>query len=152
MSQVFKDEPSPPREDQAGQARSVHRSRLALVTLCIYWPAIFIISHIPKQYVPKDVDVSGKTLHMVAYFVLTVLVFLNAGLLGQTLLRSKKTYLLIGVIAAYAAVDEWLQVYIEGRHGSSVDWAIDVAACVLCVALLAIRGKCCSWGCNQLGK
>ena len=152
MSQVFKDEPSPPREDQAGQARSVHRSKLALVALCIYWPAIFIISHIPKQYVPRDMAVSGKTLHMVAYFLLTLLVFINAGLFGRVSLLSKKTYLLIGVIAAYAAVDEWIQVYIEGRHGSSIDWGIDVGACVLCVVLLVILGKCCSGGCNQLAK
>ena len=152
MSQVFKDEPSPPREDQAGQARRVYRSRLDLVALCIYWLAIFIISHIPKQYVPRNVEISGITLHLVAYFLLTLLVFINAGLFGRVSLLSKKTYLLIGVIAAYAAVDEWLQVYIEGRHGSPIDWGIDVAACVLCVALLAILGRCCSGGCNQLGK
>ena len=141
MSKVSKAEPSPSRKSQKGLARRVHKSRLALVALYLYWPAIFIISHIPKRFVPPDVEVSGKILHIAAYFVLTLLVFLNAGLICSTSLRLKKTWLLVGLIAAYAAVDELLQLYIEGRHGSPVDWTTDMVACLFCVGLLVMLAK-----------
>jgi len=141
MSKEPKAKLSPSQKPQKGLARRVHKSRLALIALCLYWPTIFIISHIPKRFVPPDVEVSGKVLHIAAYFVLTLLVFLNAGLICSTSLRLKKTWLLVGLIAAYAAVDELLQLYIEGRHGSPVDWTTDMVACLFCVGLLVMLAK-----------
>ena len=123
-----------------------------MVALCVYWPTIFIISHIPKDHVPKNVPVSGRAVHLVAYFVLTLLVFLNAGLFRSFSLRSMKIYLLVGAIAVYAAVDEWLQIYVQGRHGSPVDWSINVAACICCVVLLALLARRRSVRGDQLSK
>jgi len=128
---------------QKGKPTSVRqtgKSRLALVILCVYWAGIFIASHIPKSYVPKGWDVSGMGLHAGAYFVLALLVFVNAGLVHRVYLTSKKTWLLIGLIAAYAGLDEFLQLFIPGRAGSPVDWLIDVAACLFCVGLLWVVG------------
>ena len=76
--------------------------------------------------------------HLGAYFALTLLVFVNAELILRTSLRSKKTWLMIGVVVAYGAIDEFLQLFIPGRHGSLLDWAVDVAACFLCVAVLLL--------------
>jgi VanZ family protein len=122
-----------------------------MVGLCVYWPGIFIISHIPKGYMPQNVRVSGVSVHLLAYFVLTLLVFLSAGLGYNTYLRSKKTWLLVGVIAAYATLDEYVQIFIKSRYGSPFDIAIDMSACLLCVGLLrllaGIRG-----GRGQLSK
>ncbi len=112
------------------------KSRLGLVVLCVYWVGIFIVSHIPKDHVPEGWDVSGVRLHVGAYFVLTLLVFANAGFFRQGGLGWKKTWLLVGLIGAYAGLDEFLQVFIPGRGGSAVDWAVDVAASLLCVGLL----------------
>ncbi|NIA06305.1 MAG: hypothetical protein GWP14_01480 [Actinobacteria bacterium] len=133
MTKVSKAELGPPQKHRTGQ-----RSRLALVGLCVYWPTIFIISHIPKDYVPKNVTVSGVGVHLGAYFVLTLLVFLNAGLGHNTHLRSKKTWLLVGAIAAYAALDEFVQSFIQGRSGNIIDWTVDMSACLLCVGLLRL--------------
>ncbi len=139
MKTVFNMEPGKPRS-----VRQTGKSRLALVILCVYWVGIFIASHIPKPYVPKGWDVSGMRLHAGAYFVLALLVFVNAGLFRRVYLTSKKTWLLVGVIAAYAGLDEFLQNFIPGRDGSAVDWAIDMAGCLSCVGLL--------WVLGQLGK
>ena len=128
---------------EPGKPRSVRqtgKSRLALVVLSIYWVGIFIASHIPKSHVPKGWEVSGARVHAGAYFVLALLVFVNAGLFRRVYLTSKKTWLLVGVIAAYAGLDEFLQVFAEGRDGSPVDWVIDVAACLFCVGLLWVVG------------
>ena len=123
-----------------------------MVALCVYWPTIFIISHISKDAVPPGFHVSGLPQHLVAYFVLTLLVFINAGLLYRTSLRSKKTYLLMAIIAAYGAVDEALQNYIQGRRGHPLDWSVNVAACICCVLFLALLAKRRSVRGDQLAK
>ena len=123
--------------------RPTGKSRLALMVLSIYWVSIFILSHIPKDYVPFGWTVSGKTHHLVAYFVLTLLVFINAGLIGGASLRSKKTWLMIGVVIAYGALDEFLQTFIQGRDGSPLDWVVDVVGCLLCVGLLLLAQRLC---------
>ena len=138
MTKVSKAELGPCQKHRTSRGQSSRKSRLALIGLCVYWPGIFIISHIPKDYVPKNVTVSGASVHLVAYFVLTLLVFLNAGLGHDIHLRSKKTWLLVGVIAAYAALDEFLQFYIKGRDGNPFDWAVDMSACLFCVGLLRL--------------
>ena len=111
------------------------------MVLSIYWVGIFIASHIPKSYVPKGWSVSGARVHAGAYFVLTLLVFANAGFLRRASLRAKKTWMLVGLIGAYAGLDEFLQNFIPGRDGSPVDWAIDMAGCLFCVGLLWVLGQ-----------
>jgi VanZ family protein len=39
------------------------------------------------------------------------------------------------IASGYAATDEWHQTFVEGRHGSPVDWLIDSAG----AALVALR-------------
>lgn len=104
--------------------------------LCVYWVGIFIISHIPKSSVPAGWCVSGVLRHVGAYSVLTVLLFTNAGYFGKVGPGSKKVWFLVGVIGAYAALDEVLQLFVEGRSGKPIDWAVDMAACLVCVGLL----------------
>jgi VanZ family protein len=40
------------------------------------------------------------------------------------------------VASAYAATDEWHQTFVEGRHGTPVDWLIDSAGAALVAARL----------------
>ena len=106
------------------------------MVLWVYWVGIFIISHIPKPHVPTGWHVSGGLRHLGAYFVLTLLLFVNAGYFGRRRPGLKKQWLLIGVIGAYAALDEFLQLFIKGRSGSPIDWAVDITACLVCVGML----------------
>ncbi len=139
MKTVLNMDPDEPRP-----VRQRGKSRLALVVLSIYWVSIFILSHIPRDSVPPGWTVSGKLHHLVAYFVLTLLVFINAGLIGRASLRSKKTWRMIGVVTAYGALDEFLQTFIQGRDGNPLDWAVDVVGCLLCVGLLLLAQLLCS--------
>jgi hypothetical protein len=41
------------------------------------------------------------------------------------------------ITAAYAATDEWHQTFVEGRHGSPVDWFIDCSG--VAIAILITR-------------
>ena len=140
MSRTSKAELSPRKKRRGVQGQRGRGSVLAATGLCFYWPAIFIISHIPKAHVPKGITVSGATVHLIAYFVLTLLVFASAGLAGSISLRSKKTWLFVGIIAVYAMLDEYVQSFIQGRHGGWEDWADDISACLFCVGLLRLLG------------
>ena len=121
--------------------RGRFKSRLALLGLGVYWPGIFILSHIPKEHVPKNWEFSGVRLHLGAYFVLTLLVFLSAGVFRTVSLRCAKTWLLAGLIGVYAAIDELLQTQISGREGSLIDWGIDIIAVLACVGFLRLLNK-----------
>jgi VanZ family protein len=45
------------------------------------------------------------------------------------------------VTIGYAATDEFHQTFVEGRHGSPVDWAIDSAGAALVALRLRTRRK-----------
>ena len=91
--------------------------------------------------VPRGWNVSGAGLHLLAYSVLTVLVFTATGMLRRTYLRCRKTWALVGLISGYAAVDELLQLTSPGRDGQVMDWVVDTMACLVCVVLLALVTK-----------
>ena len=42
------------------------------------------------------------------------------------------------VTLAYAAVDEWHQTWVEGRHGAFSDWAIDALGAGVAAALVLL--------------
>lgn len=42
----------------------------------------------------------------------------------------------VAITLAYAATDEYHQTFVEGRHGTPVDWLIDAVGVVIAVALI----------------
>ena len=42
---------------------------------------------------------------------------------------------------AYAAVDEWHQTWVEGRHGAFSDWAIDAFGAGVAAAIVVARRR-----------
>jgi VanZ family protein len=42
----------------------------------------------------------------------------------------------LAISSAYAATDELHQTFVDGRHGTPVDWAIDTAGATLAVVLI----------------
>ncbi len=129
-----------PKAERIPSPRS-GKSKLALGLLCVYWPIIFVASHVPKEIVPRGWTVSGADLHVLAYSVLTVLVFAAAGMIRRISMRCRKIWALVSLISGYAAVDEFLQLTSPGRHAYLMDWVVDTVACLLCVSLLAILAK-----------
>ena len=47
----------------------------------------------------------------------------------------------IAIALGYAATDELHQSFVQGRHGSPVDWAIDAAGVGIAGALVALRAR-----------
>jgi VanZ family protein len=51
----------------------------------------------------------------------------------------RAAWIALAVSSAYAATDEFHQTFVEGRHGTPVDWAIDTAGATLAVVLILRR-------------
>ena len=47
----------------------------------------------------------------------------------------------LAVASAYAATDEFHQTFVEGRHGTPVDWLIDTAGAAFAAAVIRSRTR-----------
>ena len=94
-----------------------------------YWGAMFVSTHLPAQLSDLPVQSSDKILHFSAFFILALLVALNAKCqLGELCLRH---YAFLAILmAAYAALDEILQRFVS-RHCSFEDWVTDICGAIV---------------------
>lgn len=119
-----------------------HRQKVTLISLLIYWPAIFILTHIPiRQEFLRQIQPSDKTLHFLVYFILSFLLYFAASPSGKLSLRSKKVWLLFLVLLFYAAVDEWLQGLV-GRSCDFLDFLANFAGIAAAFFLLSLFSFC----------
>jgi VanZ family protein len=58
-----------------------------------------------------------------------------AGLLGIGMVRSRPL-LLVAVVSAIGAIDEWHQLYLPGRSADVNDWLADFAAAIVAASLI----------------
>jgi VanZ family protein len=96
---------------------------------------IFALSSIPSLSSGLGTwdTVLRKCAHMTEYAILAVL-----------LLRATSSYAwALGLTVAYAASDEVHQLFVRGRHGSSVDVAIDAVGAL--IGLAVARTKLREW-------
>jgi VanZ family protein len=82
-------------------------------------------------------EVGRKVVHFGEY---ALLCFLWWRLLRTVMPERRATLLAFVVAVLYAATDEYHQSYIDSRHGTPVDWAIDAAgAAAAAIAITARR-------------
>ena len=100
-------------------------ARRAWMLLAVYWIALIIGTHLPPQTLTApDVEISDKTIHLLAYCGLSFL----AAVVWRS--RFGKFKLLAGIgllvgLSAFAAIDEYTQSYV-GRSCDFGDWVFDV--------------------------
>lgn len=79
-----------------------------------------------------------KIVHFASYGLLCLLLWRAL----RTRMDDRRAALVALVIAsAYAATDEWHQTFVEGRHGTAVDWLIDTAGAGLVAMRLRARER-----------
>lgn len=105
-------------------ARS-HTFRLgtAALLLAAYWLALFVATHLPmRDGMPANgVD---KLFHVAAYAGLALMLATVGGLWNGPSWRSYLGILVL--IAAYGALDEWMQLHVPGRNAHVLDWVADL--------------------------
>lgn len=110
-----------------------HRLDLWLPPI-VLMAVIFLLSAQPSLDTGLGlIDTIGRKLvHFAEY---TLLCFLWWRPLSQTMPARRAIVLAFLISSAYAATDELHQSFVEGRHGTPLDWAIDTAG----AALAALR-------------
>jgi VanZ family protein len=79
-----------------------------------------------------------KIVHFGSYGLLCLLLWRAL----RTRMDERRAALVALVIAsAYAVTDEWHQTFVEGRHGTPVDWLIDTAGAGLVAMRLRARKR-----------
>jgi len=115
--------------------------RSALFLFALYLIVAFALTHVPGSSVPKlswtdRIPAADKIAHTGLYFLL-------AALLANCLrfwLRSNRVIVLItlGILAAYAAFDEWSQQFSPHRSPDVLDFVADMIGATCGVSLFAI--------------
>ena len=101
--------------------------------------AIFFFSHQPSlDSGLGTIDLMGrKLIHFAEYALLT---FLWWRALVSVTTPSRAALIAFLIASGYAATDEYHQTFVEGRHGSPIDWAIDSAgAAVVALKLRSVH-------------
>ncbi len=115
----------------------------SLRNMCVwigYWLVLFIITHRRFESTPDFVPPgSDKAVHFLLYFVLTWLGWRYLRSAGKSITLSR-LILWFAIYCTYAAFDEWLQQFV-GREMSVMDWAADVAGCLVAALILARWGR-----------
>ncbi len=113
------------------------RHKLILSALGIYWPVIFWLTHIPMPELARQSGMSDKMMHVLAYFVLTFLVWFAVNPYEKVRWNKPKVWILLAVIAGYAVLDEYLQIHI-GRSADVLDFVSDLFGLVIGLGVLSI--------------
>lgn len=118
----------------------LERQKLVLVylPLIFYWIILFTLTTLPAQSVPS-VGVSDKIEHLLAYLVLSILLYL-------TLLFQKKSVLLKNyamlftslIVFAYGVLDEVHQLMIPGRSCELLDFFADILGGIIGIIIIKI--------------
>jgi len=104
-----------------------HQQKIAACVLVIYWPALFVLTHIPVPRVVQEADVSDKSLHFLAYLTLTFLIWFAVSGDKKVKWRRAAPWMVLFVIIVYGILDEWLQNYVAGRSCDVRDFFTDLA-------------------------
>jgi VanZ family protein len=112
------------------------RQKAVLTALLLYWPAIFIGTHIPQipQWVGQIV-VSDKVMHFVAYLLLSFLLWFAVNPDKKVRWRKPAVWFILFVVVWYGVIDEWLQMYV-GRNADVHDFFADLTGAVTGLAIL----------------
>ena len=104
-----------------------HQQKTAACVLVLYWPGLFVLTHIPIPHVVQEADVSDKNLHFLAYLILTFLIWSAVSGDRKVIWRRAAPWMVLFVILMYGILDEWLQNYVAGRSCDVRDFLMDLA-------------------------
>jgi hypothetical protein len=103
-----------------------------------YWPALFVLTHVPMPRQVQAAHVGDKGLHFVAYFLLVLLIWGAVKPDERVRWNRATVWWVLLVLCCYGAADEWSQGWIQGRSADVVDYCADVGAALAGLLLLTL--------------
>lgn len=113
------------------------RQKLTIISLLLYWPAIFILAHIPVPQLVREAHVSDKSLHFLAYLVLVFLLWFAIHPDRKVNWRRTAVWWVLLVIVWYGVVDELLQSFVVGRSCDVMDFFANLTGVLAGLILFA---------------
>jgi len=103
------------------------RQKLIIISLLIYWPAIFVLAHVPIPQLVRKAGVSDKIIHFIAYLALVFLLWFVISPDRKVSWRRAAVWWVLLVTVWYGVVDEVLQGFVAGRSCDVRDFFADLA-------------------------
>jgi VanZ family protein len=101
------------------------RHRITLILLVLYWLTLFILAHIPMPQYVRKAGVSDKSLHFLAYLILTFLLWFTIRPDEKVNWRKSTGWWVFLIITGYGAADEVIQHFV-GRTCDAIDIAANI--------------------------
>lgn len=102
------------------------RQKLTIISLLVYWPAVFVLAHIPIPQMVYKAQVSDKSLHFIAYLILVFLLWFAISPNKKVNWRKAAVWWVLLAVIWYGVVDEVLQGYV-GRSCDAKDFLANLA-------------------------
>ena len=120
------------------------RRILPWIVLAIYWPTMFVSTHIPRL---PNAQIFGRdvTLHFGAYLLLGLFFWLARYGTVRPRLTTRAFWVVMLIMAAYGAVDEASQELVPNRDGDPIDWLSDVCGALAGLVLLMVLRRWRDW-------
>ncbi|MHC4360013.1 MAG: VanZ family protein [Planctomycetota bacterium] len=112
------------------------RQKLTIIPLVLYWPALFILAHVPIPQLVYRAKVSDKILHVAAYLILAFLFWFAIHPDKKVNWRKKAVWWIISIIILYSILDESLQGYV-GRSSDAHDFLANIAGAAIGMILFS---------------
>lgn len=113
------------------------RRKLALALLLLYWPAFFVVSHIPIPDLVRRAGLSDKTLHFLAYMILVFLLWSTTKPYDKINWRKPAGWVILVLVVWYGVFDELLQARV-GRTADVRDFAADVVGTAAGLVIMSL--------------
>ena len=115
----------------------LRRHKYIITALAVYWPLLFILTHIPVPDLARRSGMSDKTMHVLAYMVLVFLAWLAVSPYEKVDWQRTKVWAILAVIIWYGVFDEWLQGRV-GRSANLLDFYADIIGAVAGLLILSV--------------
>jgi len=115
----------------------LRRHKYILLILLVYWPGLFVLTHIPIPELARKSGMSDKTMHALAYLALVFLWWFSISPYKKVDWRKARVWLALAVMVWYSAFDEWLQGRI-GRSADVHDFYANLAGVLFGLAILSV--------------
>lgn len=113
------------------------RQKLTILTLVLYWPALFVLAHIPIPRLVRTADVSDKSIHFFAYLILVFFLWFAINNDKKVNWRKARVWIILCLVIAYSIVDEVSQPYV-GRTCDAIDLAANLAGSITGLIIFTI--------------
>jgi VanZ family protein len=114
------------------------RHKIVIILLIFYWPALFVLAHIPIPQAVRESGVSDKSLHIIAYLNLVFLLWFAIKPEKKVNWRRASAWWILLIVVGYGLCDEWLQGRVGSRSADISDFFADLAGAVASLGILSV--------------